>query len=115
MSTSDTTTEAFANSRPSSPDALPDYAPVPRSSLGLGEVILMSSSAKRDGVTIQNEIGAAAEVTGSFARLRLDSVEVAHGVAVVLPLLLEDHVQAREGGLLVLGVPRVRARRGQLV
>jgi glyoxylase-like metal-dependent hydrolase (beta-lactamase superfamily II) len=34
MSTPDTTTEAFANSRPSSADALPDYAPVPGSALG---------------------------------------------------------------------------------
>jgi hypothetical protein len=33
MSTPDTTTEAFANTRPSA-DALPDYAPVPRSALG---------------------------------------------------------------------------------
>ena len=35
MSTPDTTTEAFANSRSSSADALPDYAPIPRSALGL--------------------------------------------------------------------------------
>jgi hypothetical protein len=35
-------------------------------------------------------------LTGS----RLDRVEVAHGVAVVLPLILEDYVQAREGGLM---------------
>ena len=34
MSTPDTTTAAVANSRPSSADALPDYAPVPRSALG---------------------------------------------------------------------------------
>jgi glyoxylase-like metal-dependent hydrolase (beta-lactamase superfamily II) len=34
MSTSDTTTEAFANSRPRGADALPDYAPVPGSALG---------------------------------------------------------------------------------
>ena len=46
--------------------------------------------------------------------LRLDRVEVAYGVAVVLPLLHEDHVQARKGGLLVLRGPRVFARRGQL-
>ena len=45
----------------------------------------------------------------------LDRVEVAYGVAMVLPLILEDHVQASEGGLLVLGVPRVLARRRQLV
>jgi hypothetical protein len=55
------------------------------------------------------------EVTGSCVGLRLDRVEVAYGVAVVLPLLLEDHVQAREGGLLAFGVPRIRARRGQHV
>ena len=47
--------------------------------------------------------------------LGLDRVEVADGVAVVLPLLLEDHVQAGEGGLRVLGALRVPARRGQLV
>ena len=34
MSTADTTTEAFANTRPSSADDLPDYAPVPRSAFG---------------------------------------------------------------------------------
>jgi len=34
MSTPETTTEASANSRPSSADALPNYAPVPRSALG---------------------------------------------------------------------------------
>ena len=33
MSMPDTTTEAFADTRPSA-DALPDYAPVPRSALG---------------------------------------------------------------------------------
>jgi diadenosine tetraphosphate (Ap4A) HIT family hydrolase len=38
-----------------------------------------------------------------------DRVEVADGVAVVLPFLFEDGVQAREHGLLVLGVVRVRA------
>ena len=30
MSTADTTTEAFANTRPSCADALRDYAPIPR-------------------------------------------------------------------------------------
>src|ERR1700712_3392960 len=34
MSTADTTTEAFADTRPSTAEALPDYAPVPRSALG---------------------------------------------------------------------------------
>src|ERR1700716_1383195 len=34
MSTPDTTTEAFATTRPSSAEALPDYAPVPRAALG---------------------------------------------------------------------------------
>jgi hypothetical protein len=34
MSTADTTTEVFANTRPSSADALRDHAPVPRSPLG---------------------------------------------------------------------------------
>src|SRR3979411_2426125 len=34
MSTPDTTTEAFANTRPSSAEDLPDYAPVPRAALG---------------------------------------------------------------------------------
>src|ERR1700704_3113704 len=34
MSTPDTTTEAFADTRPSSAEDLPDYAPVPRASLG---------------------------------------------------------------------------------
>ena len=36
------------------------------------------------------------EVTGSGVGCRLDGLEVAYGVAVVLPLLLEDHMQARE-------------------
>jgi hypothetical protein len=31
MSTDDTTTEAFADTRPSSAEDLPDYAPIPRS------------------------------------------------------------------------------------
>src|SRR5882762_6317975 len=34
MSTPDTTTEAFANTRPSSAEDLPDYAPVPQAALG---------------------------------------------------------------------------------
>ena len=34
MSTDDTTTEAFADTRPSSPEDLPDYAPIPRSAFG---------------------------------------------------------------------------------
>ena len=34
MSTDDTTTEAFADTRPSSPEELPDYAPIPRSAFG---------------------------------------------------------------------------------
>jgi glyoxylase-like metal-dependent hydrolase (beta-lactamase superfamily II) len=34
MSTPDTTTEAFANSRPTTAEALPDYAPIPRPALG---------------------------------------------------------------------------------
>jgi glyoxylase-like metal-dependent hydrolase (beta-lactamase superfamily II) len=34
MSTADTTTEAFADTRPSSAEDLPDYAPIPRSALG---------------------------------------------------------------------------------
>src|ERR1700737_3880092 len=34
MSSADTTTEAFADTRPSSPEGLPDYAPVPRAGLG---------------------------------------------------------------------------------
>ncbi len=34
MSTADTTTEAFANTRPSSADALRDDAPIPRPALG---------------------------------------------------------------------------------
>ena len=33
MSTTDATTEAFANARPGSAEALPDYAPVPQSAL----------------------------------------------------------------------------------
>jgi hypothetical protein len=35
MSTADTTTEAFATTRPSSADALRGYAPIPRPALGL--------------------------------------------------------------------------------
>jgi glyoxylase-like metal-dependent hydrolase (beta-lactamase superfamily II) len=34
MSTADTTTEAFANTLPSSADDLPDYAPIPRPAFG---------------------------------------------------------------------------------
>jgi hypothetical protein len=34
MSTPETTTEAFADTRPSSGDDLPDYAPIPRAALG---------------------------------------------------------------------------------
>jgi hypothetical protein len=34
MSTPDTSTEAFVNPRPSSADAPPDYAPIPRPALG---------------------------------------------------------------------------------
>src|SRR3977135_917689 len=34
MSSADTTTEAFADTRPSSAEHLPDYAPVPRAALG---------------------------------------------------------------------------------
>src|SRR5215218_5613137 len=34
MSTDDTTNEAFADTRPSSAEELPDYAPIPRSALG---------------------------------------------------------------------------------
>src|ERR1700743_2087299 len=34
MSTPDTTTEAFANTRPASAEELPDYAPIPRPALG---------------------------------------------------------------------------------
>jgi glyoxylase-like metal-dependent hydrolase (beta-lactamase superfamily II) len=34
MSTDDTTTEAFADTRPSSAEDLPDYAPIPRSAFG---------------------------------------------------------------------------------
>src|ERR1022692_3763453 len=45
---------------------------------------------------------------------RLDRVEVTYGVAVVLPLLVEDHVQAGEGGLRVFGIVRVHAGCSQL-
>jgi hypothetical protein len=45
----------------------------------------------------------------------LDDVEVAYGVAVVLPLFLEDRVQARQGGLNTIRVMGVPARRGQVV
>jgi len=34
MNTPDTTTEAYANTRPSSAEDLPDYAPIPRPALG---------------------------------------------------------------------------------
>jgi hypothetical protein len=34
MSGADTTTEAFANTRPSSAQDLPDYAPIPRPAIG---------------------------------------------------------------------------------
>src|SRR5215469_3352866 len=52
---------------------------------------------------------------GSRFVLRLDRVEVAHCIAVVLPLLLKDHVQAREGGLLMLGIMRILAQGGQFL
>ena len=50
---------------------------------------------------------------GRRLELGLDRVEVAYGEAEVLPLLAEDHVQARTGGLLAPGIVRVLARRGQ--
>jgi hypothetical protein len=34
MNTPDTTTQAFADTRPSSAEDLPDYAPIPRPGLG---------------------------------------------------------------------------------
>ena len=34
MSTADTTTEAFADTRPGDAADLPDYAPIPKSALG---------------------------------------------------------------------------------
>ena len=49
---------------------------------------------------------------GRRLELGLDRVEVAYGVAEVLPLLAEDHVQARTGGLLAFGIVRILARRG---
>jgi hypothetical protein len=60
-------------------------------------------------------IGSIAGVADSCVGLRLDRVEVAYGVAVVLPLLLEDRVQAGEDGLLVFGGVGILARRGQFV
>ena len=65
--------------------------------------------ADQHGPIISRNQGLAADVD-SFVGLRLDRVEVAYGVAVVLPLLLEDHMQAGEDGLLVLGVVRVPSR-----
>src|ERR1700685_633483 len=56
---------------------------------------------------------ATAVTTSSSSGLGLDRVEVAYGVAEVLPLLVEDHVEARTGGLLAFGIVRVLARRGQ--
>lgn len=41
----------------------------------------------------------------SCAGGRINRVEVADGVAVVLPYLQEDHVQARQDGLGVVGSP----------
>src|SRR4029079_8804611 len=53
---------------------------------------------------------------GSGRRLRRpERVEVADRVAVRLPLLLEDHVQARADGLLVVGVVRVGASLAELL
>ena len=37
MSTADTTTEAFADTRPGDAADLPDYAPIPKSALGPAE------------------------------------------------------------------------------
>lgn len=51
--------------------------------------------------------------TPSGAGPRLDHLEVANGAAVVLPLLLEDRVQARESGLAVLRGPGVDAPHGE--
>jgi hypothetical protein len=67
------------------------------------------------GTTHRTALATDTGVTGSCVVPRLDRVQVANGIAVVLPLLLEDHVQAGEGGLPVPLAPRVLARRGQLV
>src|SRR5262249_45626875 len=60
-------------------------------------------------------LGPEARSPGSFAGLRLDRPQVTYRITVVVPLLLEDHVQAGEDGLPVPGVPRVLAHRGQLI
>lgn len=52
---------------------------------------------------------------GSVAGLCLDGIEVTDGEPVVLPLLLDDRVQARADGFRVLRVVRVLARAGQIL
>ena len=53
----------------------------------------------------RGSLACAAGITGSCAGGRINRVEVADGVAVVLPYLQEDHVQARQDGLGVVGSP----------
>lgn len=71
----------------------------------IGAVAISSASSGRAGPELT--------FTGSGVALRFDRVEVPYGIAVVLPLLLQDHVQARASGLLVFGIVRVLARLGQ--
>ena len=64
---------------------------------------------------LRDSLACAAEITGSCVGRRVNRVEVADGVTVALPLLLEDPVPARQGGLGVSGSPRALAGRGRVV
>jgi hypothetical protein len=54
-------------------------------------------------------------VRPSAGRATREGVEIAYGVAEVLPLLLQDHVQAGQGGFRMLRSPGVRPWHGQLL
>src|SRR3954452_18570945 len=55
------------------------------------------------------------EDAASRAGSRFQRGQVPHGVAVMLPLLFEDHMKARKGGLWALGGPRVLTRLHQII
>lgn len=95
-------------------DLLDDRAPGAGSG-GPGLEVFTSQTDTQNDLLCRDSLACAAEITGSCVGRRITRVEVADGVAVVLPLLLEDHVQARQDGLGVLGSPRVLAGRGQVV
>jgi hypothetical protein len=61
------------------------------------------ASAPRTSLFCRDSLACATEITGSCIGCAINRVEVADGVAVVLPLLVEEHVQARQEGLGVFG------------